>query len=580
MKLSLIYHTIKHLKPIQIKYQVYYRSRKKWHQLSGFKYPLSIEKEGTPLKLTPSIPRHTTFNDYTFTFLNQSKTFPKNNLDWNYPEYGKLWTYNLNYFDLLLQENMDRETGLELINDFIKNLNQNSVGLEPYPISLRGINWIKFISNIEEFTQRTPREDAAPAARNEQKDSLRSLRDTAAPAARNEQKGSLRSPRESFAPAARNKIDASLYAQYQILLNNLEYHLLANHLLENGFSLLFGAFYFKDETLYSKAKEIITEQLEEQILDDGAHFELSPMYHQIILDRLLDSINLVQNNERFESQNQLLELMQVKAHKMLPWLNQITFSNGQIPLLNDAAPGIAPTTKQINDYAKRLNLIRENSCNPWTLSESGYRRYNGKKYECIFDIGPIGPTNQPGHAHADTFNFVLNVNDEPLIVDNGISTYNPGETRLKERGTPAHNTVTINNNNSSEVWSSFRVARRATVNILKEDEKTVTVQHDGYKRIGTTHRREWNFSENQIQITDTLTGKITEGKAHLWLAPHLNLKQKGQTIETESATLNFENAESVNIMPAQIPYGYNQFSDTYKIEISFKEYLKTIIQTS
>jgi hypothetical protein len=66
----------------------------------------------------------------------------------------------------------------------------------------------------------------------------------------------------------------------------------------------------------------------------------------------------------------------------------------------------------------------------------------------------------------------------------------------------------------------------------------------------------------------------------LWLAPHLNLKQKGQTIETESATLNFENAESVNIMPAQIPYGYNQFSDTYKIEISFKEYLKTIIQTS
>ena len=33
--------------------------------------------------------------------------------------------------------------------------------------------------------------------------------------------------------------------------------------------------------------------------------------------------------------------------------------------------------------------------------------------------------------------------------------------RQKERGTAMHNTVAINNLNSSEVWSGFRVARRA-----------------------------------------------------------------------------------------------------------------------
>ena len=48
--------------------------------------------------------------------------------------------------------------------------------------------------------------------------------------------------------------------------------------------------------LYSKAKNIIEEELEEQILTDGAHFELSPMYHQIILDRVLDCIFLVKEN--------------------------------------------------------------------------------------------------------------------------------------------------------------------------------------------------------------------------------------------------------------------------------------------
>ena len=82
-----------------------------------------------------------------------------------------------------------------------------------------------------------------------------------------------------------------------ILLDNLEYHLLGNHLLENGFSLLFGAYYFQDENLYKKAKEILEKELNEQILDDGAHFELSPMYHQLMLFRVLDCINLVKHNQ-------------------------------------------------------------------------------------------------------------------------------------------------------------------------------------------------------------------------------------------------------------------------------------------
>ena len=47
---------------------------------------------------------------------------------------------------------------------------------------------------------------------------------------------------------------------------------------------------------YKKAVEILREELEEQILNDGGHFELSPMYHQIMLFRVLDCINLIENN--------------------------------------------------------------------------------------------------------------------------------------------------------------------------------------------------------------------------------------------------------------------------------------------
>jgi len=48
--------------------------------------------------------------------------------------------------------------------------------------------------------------------------------------------------------------------------------------------------------------------------------------------------------------------MRAKAKNMLRWLNNITFSNGESPLLNDSAPGIASTPKQLNAYATSFKL--------------------------------------------------------------------------------------------------------------------------------------------------------------------------------------------------------------------------------
>ena len=226
-----LFNTIKYLKFTQIYFRLFYFVRAKFRKISRFKYEFVKESSSTPLNLIDSCEYYSIYKDGEFTILNLSKKFDSK-IDWNYSQYGKLWTYNLTYFEYL----KERED-LSLIYDFIENICSIKDGLEPFPISLRGINWIKFLTKYE-------------------------IKD--------------------------KKIDDSLYAQYYILLDNLEYHLLGNHLLENGFSLLFGAYYFQDETLYKKAKEILEKELNEQILDDGAHFELSPMYHQLMLFRLLD----------------------------------------------------------------------------------------------------------------------------------------------------------------------------------------------------------------------------------------------------------------------------------------------------
>jgi len=540
-KLLLLYHTIKHLKPIQIRYQLWYRIRHKMTQLLRLNDSLSIPSPATPVKLVPWIAKSESYQAGKFTFLNISHTFPEE-FDWNLSQYGKLWAYNLNYMDYLLQPSIEVATGMKLVEKFIYDLPQNSTGLEPYPIALRGINWIKFLSLHN----------------------------------------SLITDHSSL-----TTINNSLYAQYHILLNNLEYHLLGNHLLEDAMSLLYGAYYFRDRKFYSKAKKILEKELEEQILEDGGHFELSTMYHQILLDRLLDCFNLISNNDVFQDQDELKSLMQWKARKMLQWLNAMTFSNGEVPLLNDAAPGIAPSTGEINKYAIRLKLaveeeIRITYKNPAHsfLSQSGYRNYNGKNYECIVDVGPVGPSYQPGHAHADTFNFVVNVNNQPIIVDTGISTYDAGEKRLKERGSSAHNTVTVQDKDSSQIWSSFRVAKRAGVKIIVDNNQRIIAQHDGYKSLGTTHKREWQFDENQILINDMLEGKITEGKAHIWLRPGLTPIQNQQSIKIEGISISFQNAESVRLIQTKIPDGYNRCTDNYKIEIRFNKQLNTIITTT
>src|SRR5690606_19561897 len=102
-----------------------------------------------------------------------------------------------------------------------------------------------------------------------------------------------------------------------------------------------------------------------------------------------------------------------------------------------------------------------------SLSDSGYRKFNEADFEILMDVGQIAPVYQPGHSHADSLQFLLNFKGKPVIVDTGISTYEKNERRQLERSTASHNTVTINRDNSSNVWGGFRVAERAMVEVLK-----------------------------------------------------------------------------------------------------------------
>jgi hypothetical protein len=512
-----LYNTIKFLQPIQVYYRFFYFFKLKFRNYSSIQHRLFKESQIFAINLESSIKHCTCYQKNKFTFLNHTKTFTAT-IDWNFSEYGRLWTYNLAYFDFLHQKSISKEEGLILIHDFIDQSNTLKDALEPFPISLRGINWIKFLVHYNII--------------------------------------------ESI-------INDSLFTQYNILLENLEYHLLGNHLLENGFSLLYGAYYFQNEKFYIQAKRILSEELEEQILSDGAHFELSPMYHQIMLSRILDCINLVKNNPW--KQNNLLTLLENKASIMLGWLTTITYSDGSIPLLNDSANGIAPPSQVLFEYAHLLGIL------PiiLPLKESGYRKIVKDAYECIIDVGDIGPDYIPGHAHSDTFNFELRINGKPLIIDTGISTYESNQLRQTERSTAAHNTVMINGIEQSEVWGGFRVANRAKVIHLIEYTDSIEATHDGYLKIGALHTRKFTFDTHTIIIEDSVKGKkLHQCIAYLHCHPDVTVTLKDNTIQLNNVKLTCFNHNSLSLNTYNYAPEFNIHIPAIVIEITFNKTLK------
>lgn len=521
-KISKVYHTLKHLKYKQLHYQVYYRFRSK---LMKPVYSKQLKTFASEIQLKEDLNSSTTFLEPgQFTFLNLTRNF-SGNIDWNHHEFGKLWTYNLNYFDFLNQPFMTRETGLSLINDYLFKDTLLKDGKEPYPISLRGMNWIKFLSKHK-------------------------IQDTS--------------------------IQQTLYNHYQILYHNIEYHLLGNHLLENGFSFLFAAYYFRDPLFLKAANQILTAELKEQTLNDGAHFELSPMYHQIILHRLLDAFNLQQNNPWTE--DRLLPIVEKYARKMLGWLDAIVYQDGEIPMLNDSTYGIAPTSNELFRYAKNLGLNWEQT----QLQDSGYRKWSTKVYELVMDAGNIGPDYIPGHAHADTFNFELRIHGKPFIVDTGISTYEKNAQRQLERSTIAHNTVVINDTNQSNVWGGFRVAQRARIISLNETKNQLEASHDGYKSQKAVHNRQFKKDTQGILITDKIkSGKTVEAKAYLHFHPEVKqivLTENKILFSDNHVEIIFDHAENIKLFKYMFSEGYNKLVEAIAIEISFSRQLTTQIK--
>ncbi len=324
----------------------------------------ALRGQGAPWRPSPPIAPRLVAADRA-RFLNQEHRIDAPSA-WNDPVRDKLWLYNLHYFDDLRRADRVawREAHRALIRRWIaENPPGHGNGWEPYPLSLRIVNWIRW--HIE-----TAGLDEAMLH--------------------------------------------SLAVQARYLTGRLEYHLLANHLLANAKALAFAGMFFEGREAASwlaKGIELLGFQLSEQVLADGAHFELSPMYHAIVLEDGLDLVNAQRVYDGAFDVNQagVLSRWREILPRMLSWLAAMTHRDGEIAFFNDAAIGIASPLRELEGYARALGLQPgvppRDGMTP--LTASGYVRIANPRSLVIFDAGRVGPEYNPGHAHADTLSFEL-----------------------------------------------------------------------------------------------------------------------------------------------------------------------------
>lgn len=457
-----LWRTIRHLRPVQLYGRLWYLLARPRPDLASAPCIWS----GSAIWQPPAYRAPSMTGPRVFRLLNENGSLDAHG--WDNPAKAKLWRYNQHYFDDLNAEGAESRGAWHqaLITDWIAaNPPGQGTGWEPYPTSLRIVNWIKWAlagNSLNEAAQH------------------------------------------------------SLAVQTRWLMRRLEWHLLGNHLFSNAKALIFAGFYFDGPEAANWRKQamaILFRELPEQILPDGGHFELSPMYHALAVEDLADIVNLMTAyGSRLSTAEQALARgCAARLPGMLRWLNIMSHPDGKISFFNDAAFGVAPDNDCLHAYAARLGISVAPLAPGLTyLVDSGFARMARGSIVVLCDVGRIGPDYLPGHAHADTLSFELSLGTERVIVNSGTSEYGTSTERLRQRGTSAHSTVQVGNEDSSEVWSGFRVAQRARVYAIQANETCealiLAARHDGYTRLprGPNHSRSWQLTDTTLRVVDRL----------------------------------------------------------------------------
>lgn len=448
MKIGRLFRTVRYLKPEQLGWRAIHELRlgayRRWPRISGAAWRAAASGPASPAVLRigavqPGLLARE--RDVARRWADGQVEYhgiAGDRFDWCAAGMSRLWRYERHYHSELVplsalaaadQEERWAEEARALIQSWlaVTPLPQGDAW-EPYPVARRILNWSLALALL-------PR-----------------LGDVLAP---------------------------SMGVHLRFLRAHLERHLLGNHLLCDAAALMAGGAVLQGRGLERVARlgeKVLTNSLRKQVLADGGYAERTVQYHAIVLRDALLAVALTRARGR-EVAPELLDTLRCMAG----WLRSVQRPVAPGPWLNDAAPDACPPLDEVLSLAAAVgpgqssqlgwlgaafgghSLTPVSAPSDVVLRDTGWAFVREAKHELLFDHGPIGPDEQPGHGHSDALSFELVWDGVPIVTDSGVTTYDVGHVRDFERSAPAHATLTVDGEGPDELWASFRVGARGRV---------------------------------------------------------------------------------------------------------------------
>lgn len=358
----------------------------------------------------------------------------------------------------------------------------------------------------------------------------------------------------------------------RFLSNHIEYDIDGNHLLENACALIIGGVILDDETVVSRGVTILRSELPNQLLDDGMHFERSPMYHTILLYRITWSLDVLRRSGRT-----LPSDLVTHVKSMYGFLRKSAPGLANYPLLNDAVYREAVSRQSCLSIVENLLEITDAPDYHDSTRQSGYFSFESGGLMGIIDGGRHCPDHLPAHAHNDLGNIVVWAGEVPVITDTGTYDYQPGERRQYARSVEAHNTVQVDDFDQSVTHGRFMMGPRpkpTTKPLDVDSNQGITLHYHSPRFVGPySHERFVVPIVDGIRIEDRVSAPESTVTSRLHLSPETDPHLEGDTIEIllpneSTVDISVVGADSIDIIETEQYPEYGVVNSQPTIEAS------------
>ncbi len=343
-----------------------------------------------------------------------------------------------------------------------------------------------------------------------------------------------------------------------------------NHRIGEAAGVYIGSRFFRslrDATRWGeRAKAILCQEMERQVLPDGGHAERATGYHLFCLEFFLyAALAGRRTGEEFPP------AYLAKLEQMFEFVAALAEGGDALPMFNDADDGhvlrLCSRSKRVQGLMAigavvfqrgDFKALAGDCCEPvfWMLGETGidvFDRLDGgaaparissrafpdtgvyllqaggrggdDRISVTLDCGALGFGAIAAHGHADALSLTLRTFGADVLVDPGTYDYfRDPRWRDYFRSTRAHNTIMVDDLDQSEPLGPFLWGRRANARCVRWEPQawggTVEAEHDGYERSGRSvrHRRtvSMNAERREITVVDELSGAGVHRATQFW----------------------------------------------------------------